>query len=194
MEKALIGAGGFAREIKAAMRVSNIKCFVDDLYANESHNIFGLSQFNPKIYEVVVAIGNPKDRYDIIQRLPLNTKYFTFIDPLSIFLDKNIKIGEGSIICSGTIITTNVEIGKHAHLNLHTTIGHDCKIGNYFTSAPGAKISGNCKIGDCVYVGTNASIKEKIEIYNSVTIGLNAGVVKNIYEPGIYVGTPAKKL
>jgi UDP-3-O-[3-hydroxymyristoyl] glucosamine N-acyltransferase len=45
-----------------------------------------------------------------------------------------------------------------------------------------------------VYVGTNASIKEKINIHSLVTIGMNAGVVKHINEPGVYIGTPTKKI
>ena len=195
MEKALIGAGGFAREIKAHMGDNTIKCFIDDAYWVENNeNIYPLSQFNPNEYEVLVAIGDPRDRFDMIQRLPKETQYFTHIHPSVQILDPNIEIEEGSIICAGCILTTNIKIGKHAHLNLQTTIGHDCEIGDYFTTAPGAKISGNCKIYDCVYVGTNASIKQKISIHSLSTIGLNAGVVKNIEEPGVYAGTPAKKI
>jgi sugar O-acyltransferase (sialic acid O-acetyltransferase NeuD family) len=194
IEHAIIGAGGFGREIKAAIGIPNIKFFVDDKYEDLNNNILGLSKFDPKKYIVVVAIGDPKDRFDIIQRLPKETKYFTFIDPSAIIIDENIQIGEGSIICAGNIITTNVKIGKHAHLNLQTTIGHDCKIGDYFTTAPGVKISGNCKIHDCVYIGTNASVKEKISINSFTTIGMNAAIVKDITESGTYVGVPAKKI
>jgi len=195
MEKALIGAGGFAREIKAHIGNNTMKCFVDDEYwVKNNNNIYPLSQFDFNKYEVLVAIGNPKDRFDIIQKLPKDTQYFSFIHPTAQILGKDVTIGEGSIICAGCIITTNIKIGKHAHLNLHTTVGHDCEIGDYFTTAPGAKISGNCKIYDCVYIGTNSSIKEKISIHSFATIGLNAGVVKHIEEPGTYIGTPAKKI
>ena len=198
MKKAIIGAGGFGREVYwslSLMERANTIFFVDDKYYDGSDDlILPISKFNPEEYEVVVAIGDPKDRFDIVQRLPKTTKFFTHIHPSVQILDPNIQIGEGSIICAGTIITTNVKIGKHAHLNLQTTIGHDCEIGDYFTTAPGAKISGNCKIYDCVYIGTNASIKEKISIHSLTTIGLNAGVTKHIEESGIYVGTPAKKI
>jgi len=193
MERALIGAGGFAREIKAHIGDFSMKCFIDDEYWVENDdNIFPLSKFNPMQYRVLVAIGDPKDRFDMVQKLPKNTQYFTFIHPNAQILDSNIEIGDGSIICAGCILTTNIKIGKHTHLNLQTTIGHDCEIGDYFTTAPGAKISGNCKIYDCVYIGTNASIKQKINIHSLATIGLNAGVVKHITKPGIYTGTPAK--
>jgi sugar O-acyltransferase (sialic acid O-acetyltransferase NeuD family) len=153
-----------------------------------------LSELNPNEYEVLIAIGDPIAREEVVNRLPIETKYFTFIHPSVIILGNNVEIGNGSIICAGTIITTNCKIGKHTHLNLMTTIGHDCVIGNFFTTAPGVKISGNCNIDKCVYVGTNASIKQKINICDYTTIGLNAGVVKHIEEPGTYVGTPAKKI
>jgi sugar O-acyltransferase (sialic acid O-acetyltransferase NeuD family) len=195
MKRALIGAGGFAREIKAHIGDETMKCFVDDLFWKENNEfIFPLSQFNPHEYEVIVAIGNPKDRYNMIQRLPKETQYFSFIHPSAQILGNDVKIGKGSIVCAGCILTTNITIGDHTHLNLQTTIGHDCEIGNYLTTAPGVKISGNCKIYDCVYIGTNASIKEKITIHSFTTIGLNAGAVKHIEDPGIYIGTPAKKI
>lgn len=195
MKKALIGAGGFAREIKAHMGDYTMKCFVDDQYWVENNDhIFPLSQFDPNQYEVLVAIGDPRDRFDMIQKLPENTKYFTFIHPSAQILGNDVTIGGGSIVCAGCIVTTNVKIGNHAHLNLHTTIGHDCEIGNYFTTAPGVKVSGNCKIYDCVYIGTNASIRQKINIHSLSTIGMNAAVVKDIESPGVYAGVPAKKI
>jgi UDP-3-O-[3-hydroxymyristoyl] glucosamine N-acyltransferase len=57
---------------------------------------------------------------------------------------------------------------------------------------PGAIISGNVRIYDCVYMGTNSSIKEKLSIHSLSTIGINSCVIKDINEPGTYIGTPAK--
>lgn len=195
MKKALIGAGGFANEVRAHMGEFNMVCFVDDeYYKPNDKNVLPLSEFNPNEYEVLIAIGDPTAREKIANKLPKETKYFTFIHPTAQILGNDVIVGEGSIVCAGSIITTNCVIGKHTHLNLQTTIGHDCVIGDFLTTAPGAKISGNCKFGNCVYIGTNASVKEKIQICDGVVIGLNAGVVKNIIEPGIYVGVPAKKI
>ena len=197
MKKGIIGAGGFGREIYWSLSDTermDVVFFVDDEYYDGSSLTIPLSKFDPTEYEVVVGIADPKDRFDIIQRLPLETKYFTHIHPSVQIHGKDVEIGEGSIICAGTILTTNIRIGKHAHLNLQTTIGHDCEIGDYFTTAPGAKISGNCKIYDCVYVGTNTSIKQKLSIHSFTTIGSNAALVKHIEEPGVYAGVPVKKI
>lgn len=198
MKKGIIGAGGFGREVYwslSPMERVNTVFFVDDEYwDNTDEKILPLSLFNTSEYEIVIAVGNPKDRFNIVQKLPKTTKFFTHINPSVQILGPDVEIGEGSIICAGTIITTNVKLGKHTHLNLQTTIGHDCEIGDYFTTAPGAKISGNCKIHDMVYVGTNASIKEKLSVHSLTTVGSNATVVKNIEESGTYVGVPTKKI
>lgn len=197
MKKAIIGAGGFAREVKAQMGIRDIPFFVDDWYYNptkENIGILSLSSFNPSEYEVIVAIGNPDDRMEIVTRLPRGTKYFTFIHPTAQILGNDVAVGQGSIICAGVIVTTNVCLGRHTHLNLNTSIGHDCRIGDYFTTAPGVGISGNNTIGNRVYFGTNASTREKINICSDVTFGLNAGVVKDVTKSGIYGGTPVKLL
>lgn len=196
MKKAIIGSGGFGREVKRLLLDNNpseiIDFFVDDNYVDS--NSIALSKLDISEYEVIIAIGDPVLRSQIVERLPKETIFFTAIHKSVQILDNNIEIGEGSIICSNCILTTNIKIGKHSHLNLSSTIGHDTVIGDFFTTAPGAKISGNCNIGNRVYFGTNSSVREKISICDDVTIGLNAGVVKNITSSGIYIGVPAKIL
>ena len=193
-EYALIGAGGFADEVKGHMGNMDMKCFVDDSYYKPNdNNLYPLSDFQADRYKVLIAIGDGAARKSIVHRLPKETEYFTFIHPSAILLH-NIEIGEGSIVCANSIITTNCKIGAHSHLNLMTTIGHDCIIGDYFTTAPNVCISGTCRIGDCVYFGTTSSVREKITICSDVTIGMMSGVVKDIYVSGTYVGTPAKLL
>jgi sugar O-acyltransferase (sialic acid O-acetyltransferase NeuD family) len=198
MKKGIIGNGGFGREVFHSMTKEeqlNTVFFVDDeFYSENSFNTLPLSNFDKDIYEVVIAIGDSKVREKIVQKLPIETKYFTYIHPSVQIYSTDVKIGKGSIICGGCILTTNIEIGEHSHLNLLTTIGHDNVIGDYFTTAPGSKISGNCNIGNHVYFGTNSSVREKITICDNVIIGLNSGVVKDINEEGVYVGLPVKKI
>jgi sugar O-acyltransferase (sialic acid O-acetyltransferase NeuD family) len=191
MKLALYGYGGHAKEV-AAQIDQDVIFFVDDNYTNEYTQ--PISSFNPNEYSMMVAIGDSKTRYDMVQKLPKETKFFTFIHPTVLMLSDNIEIGEGSFIGANSILTTNIKIGKHALLNRGNHIGHDTAIGDYFSAMPGAIISGNVRIYDVVYLGTNSSIKEKLSIHSSTTIGLNSGVISNIEEPGVYGGTPAKKI
>jgi sugar O-acyltransferase (sialic acid O-acetyltransferase NeuD family) len=191
MKRALVGYGGHAREVMTQMGEKLI-CFVDDDYVVEGTE--PLSKFDPKEYELMVAVADSKSRYDITQRLPKETKYFTWIHPTALIMDNSVEIGEGSFIGAYSILTTNIKIGKHLILNRGNHIGHDCEIGDYFSAMPGAIVSGNVKIYDLVYMGNNSAIKEKLSINSSTTIGMNSAVVKNIVEDGVYVGCPAKKI
>lgn len=197
MKKAIIGAGGMGRELLYQMLdnnpTENIIFFVNDEYFYDEKTIFPLSKFDPNLYEVVVAIGDSYYRKKIVDSLPENTKYFTFIHK-SVQIFDNIEIGEGSIICANSILTTNIKIGKHAQLNRATNISHDVTIGDFFTTAPNVHISGNCKIGNIVYFGVNSCTREKTSICDDVIVGLSSGVVKDIKESGVYVGAPAKKI
>ena len=190
MIKALIGNGGHAREVMAQMGTKLVR-FVDDQYMD--NDTLPLSKLDIEKYEVMVAIADPRDRYDTIQRLPKGVRFFTFVHPTALIMD-DVEIGEGSFIGANSILTTNIKIGKHAILNRGNHIGHDCVIGDFFSAMPGSVVSGNVRIYDLVYLGNNSTIKEKLSIHSLTTIGMNGAVVKHIEEPGTYVGVPVKKI
>lgn len=190
MKKALIGAGGHAKEVLIQMgRV--LPCFVGDEYVDE--NSLPISSFDPNKYQVLIAIGDSKSRYNIVKLLPKETQYFSFIHPTSI-IGNNVNIGEGSFIGAFSIITTDIQIGRHTLLNRGNHIGHDCKIGDYFSMMPCAVIGGNVTIGNNIYMGSCSNVRERINIASNVVIGMNAAVVENITKSGTYVGVPCKKL
>lgn len=191
MKYALFGFGGHAREVAAQMEME-VTFFVDDEFANEFAK--PISDFDPSEYYMMVAVADCRQRFDIVQKLPKETQYFTFIHPTALIMKNDVEIGLGSFIGAYSILTTNIKIGSHAILNRGNHIGHDTVIGDYFSAMPGAIVSGNVRIYDLVYMGTNSSIKEKISIHSLATIGSNAAVVKNINESGTFVGVPAKIL
>ena len=150
MKKALIGAGGHANEVKAHIGDFSIKCFVEDSYYKPNNtNIYPLSEFNPNEYEVMIAIGDPKARFDISQKLPPETKYFTYIHPSAQILSP-VFIKEGSFIGANCVLTYDITIGKHSILNRAVHIGHGSRIGSYFSAMPGAIVSGDVTMYDMV--------------------------------------------
>ena len=191
MKLALFGYGGHAREV-ACQIDQEVTFFVDDEYANKIAK--PISEFDPKEYLMMVAVADSHDRKAIVDKLPKETKYFTFIHPSVQIMDDNIEIGEGSFIGANSILTTNIKLGKHTLLNRGNHIGHDCFIDDYFSAMPNAVVGGNVWIDNKVYLGSCSNIKEKIKIIANTIIGMNAAVVKNITESGTYVGIPAKKI
>ena len=191
MKLALFGYGGHAREVACQIE-QEVTFFVDDEYVNNIAK--PISEFNPEEYVMMVAVADSNDRKAIVDKLPKETKYFTYIHPSVHIMDDNIEVGEGSFIGANSILTTSIKLGKHALLNRGNHIGHDCTIGDYFSMMPGAIVGGNVSISNNVYIGSGSNIREKIKIISNTIIGMNAAVVKNITKSGIYVGVPAKKI
>ena len=194
-ELAIIGAGGFGKEVKQWALMSQatglfpITFYVSDHLA--APPIRPLSQLDPDRSLAVVAIGDPNARAKVVQGLRHGQRFTTVTHKTAINQSES---NDGLIMCPFSVITTDVTIGKHVHLNLHSDIGHDCTIGDYVTLSPSARVSGKCTIGNRVYIGSNAVIREGVGICDDVTIGAGSVVLRNITEAGTYVGVPAKRV
>ena len=131
------------------------------------------------------------------KRLVEKTKKFgfQFADTLvhpSVFISKRNRLGIGSVICEGTIITTNVVIKNFVIINRGVNISHDDHIEDYVTVAPGVNIAGNVTIHEGAYIGIGTSIREKITIGSWAVIGGGAFVKEDIPGRTLYAGVPAK--
>lgn len=204
----IIGAGGFGREVAWLVeRINdvsfewNLKGFIDDDESiwgskEDGYPVLGGCEYLKKIGDVyaVCAVGSAKVRKKIINKLAdSQARYATLVDP-SVIMSKRIRVGEGSIICAGTIITVDVIIGKHVIVNLDCTLGHDDIINDFVTMYPSVNVSGNVEIGECSELGTGAQIIQGKKIVPNTIIGAGAVVVKDIEEKGTYVGSPVRKI
>ena len=114
-----------------------------------------------------------------------------FIGPF-VEIQKTVVIGDRCKIQSHSFICELVTIGDDSF------IGHGVMfINDLFDEgkpAMGDKTKWkSTNIGSNVSIGSNATILP-VDICNNVVIGAGAVVTKNISEPGIYAGNPAKKI
>ena len=129
------------------------------------------------------------------------------IQPVNIYgcaLHNNVFIGPFVEIQKGVSIGARTKIQSHTFICELVTIGEDCFVGHgvVFINdlfAKGAPAGGDKSlwrttlIGNHVSIGSNATILP-ITICDNVVIGAGAVVTRNISEPGIYAGNPAKKI
>lgn len=206
---AIFGAGGFGREVKwlideinAVQPAWNFIGYFDDDFSHvknipSNHCLGGtdvLNEWDEKI-ALVFAIGNPVVKRKIFQKI-INPKisYPTLVHPNVCMGKSNVEVGEGSILCAGTIITVDIQIGKHVILNLGCTVGHDSIIGDFSSFMPSVNISGEVTIGEAVYVGTGAKIINQLEIGEATVVGAGAVVSKTLPAFCTAVGVPAKPI
>lgn len=206
---AIIGAGGFGREVKTIidainkiMPTYNFIGFYDDGFAkNEIINGFPvlgpISSLNNAEEElcVIIAVGNPLTKEKIYTKLVNKNLVFpNLIHPSVIMSDNFVKLGIGCIICAGTIITCNIQIHNFITLNLACTVGHDTTINDFCSFMPSVNISGEVIIKKCVYVGTGAKIINQLEIGENTIVGAGAVVSKTLPNNCTAVGVPAKPI
>jgi acetyltransferase-like isoleucine patch superfamily enzyme len=131
----------------------------------------------------------------------------TVVEPVNLY---GCTIGDETFIGPFVEIQRDVTIGARCRVQSHAficelvTIGDDCFIshGAMFVNdlfSEGGPAKGRkdlwraTKIGNHVSIGTNATILP-VEICDHVVIGAGAVVTKDITEPGVYAGNPARFL
>lgn len=200
---AIYGAGGLGREIKTIIDAIN-RCnltyeflgFFDD-YASGNHIIGGkgeLNSWNEPIF-IVLGVGGPEVKEKIVSQINnANIVYETIIHPRAIIGDEDqVKIGEGTVIGAGSILTTNIEIEKHVLINLNVTVGHDTIIKSFTSVMPGVNIAGGVTIGSSVLIGSGAGIINAAQIGDKAIVGAGALVVKAVPSAVTVIGIPAKE-
>jgi acetyltransferase-like isoleucine patch superfamily enzyme len=140
----------------------------------------------------------------------INVKFgenVTVLQPVNLY---GCSIGDHTFIGPFTEIQKNVTIGAHCKIQSHSfvcglvTIGDHCFIGHgvmfvndlFQTGGPAGGDVSKWKatsIGRNVSIGSNSTILP-VSVCDHVVIGAGSVVTKNITEPGIYAGNPAKKL
>lgn len=129
------------------------------------------------------------------------------VEPVNIY---GCSIGDDCFVGPFVEIQKDVTIGKRTKIQSHTficelvSIGDDCFVGhgvmfiNDLFSEGGPARGDKSKwkattIGNGVSIGSNATILP-VSICDRAVIGAGAVVTKDIKEPGVYAGNPARKL
>lgn len=131
----------------------------------------------------------------------------TVVEPANLY---GCSIGDDGFVGPFVEIQKGVTIGKRCRIQSHSfvcelvSIGDDCVIahGVMFINdlfATGGPARGDrnlwisTRIGNHVSIGSNATILP-VEICDNVVIGAGSVVVRDIDEPGVYAGNPARKI
>jgi sugar O-acyltransferase (sialic acid O-acetyltransferase NeuD family) len=208
---AIYGTGGFGRETlwlaqtaSAGYHAYEVVCWVDDDPQLAGHVLKGLpiesleaSRARFPDAKMIVAVGSPTVRERLVQRAAQAGYDFATIVHPRVERSEWVEIGEGTIICAGSTLTTDIRLGRQVQINLHCTIGHDVVADDYVTLAPGVHVSGWVRLERGAYIGTGATIingtaARPLVIGMGATVGAGACVTKSV-PPGItVVGVPAR--
>ena len=205
------GASGFGKEVMPLVRAQFIELskenfvFIDDGQTNTDLNGYQVLSYTDFINDfktdkrVTIAIANSQVREKLVARLNQDNVQHLEIQAANTVILDEVEMGEGSLLCPFTCLTSNIKIGKFFHANIYSYVAHDCVIGDYVTFAPGVKCNGNIHIEDHAYIGTGAVIKQgtpdkPLVIGKGAIIGMGAVVTKSVPAGVTVIGNPARIL
>lgn len=134
----------------------------------------------------------------------INVRVTEPVNLYSCTIGDNCLIGPFTEIQKGVVIGNDCRIQSHSFICEFVTIGHDCFVGHgvmfindvWRNGGPAhgdRSLWKTTNIGNNVSIGSNATILP-VTICDQVVIGAGSVVTKDISQPGIYAGNPAKKL
>ena len=202
----IIGAGGHAKVIADIIKKSgdSIYGFLDDnisigtiVLKRENIKVIGKIEDSKKInstnndIKFIIGIGNNEIRKKIVNSWDLD--YYTAIHPSS-QIGIDVVIEEGTVVMANACINSSTRVGKHCIINTGAIVEHDNVLENYVHVSPNATLCGTVEVGLLSHIGAGAVVRNNIQICNNCIIGCGGTVVKNIREPGVYIGNPVKKV
>ncbi|MCS6823318.1 MAG: acetyltransferase [Cytophagaceae bacterium] len=195
----IIGAGGHAISIlDVALQCNDFAdIYIYEKFPKGLTNIHGYALHaelpqDRSDYDCIIAIGDNSKRKDVFDSLK-DVKYTNIISPIS-YVSNSASIKEGSFVAHSAHVGPDVIIGVNCIINTKAVIEHEVQIGNHVHISPSATICGQCVVGDLCWIGAGAVVINNIFVCSNTVIGAGAVVTSNIHEPGVYVGTPARKI
>lgn len=199
----IIGAGGHGKvcaDIAQRMEQWEKIAFLDDGAVPErvmDIPVLGgcekLNELANEYEDAFVAIGNASLRLGLMDKLELLGYQLVSLCHPKAEIGSEVSIGLGTVIMAGTVINSSASIGRGCIVNTSASIDHDCILEDGVHVSVGVHIAGTVHIGARTWVGIGACVSNNLSICADCMIGAGAVVVKDIAQPGTYVGVPAKR-
>lgn len=202
----LVAARGLARETLSSIRQTGdweVDGFLDDDPNLAGTFIEGVRVLGPLELAVdsgdklLVCAGAGHVRESIVSRLASwgvgPEAYATHVHA-SVWRSAECRIGHGSILLAGCVLTSAVALGTHVVAMPHVIFTHDVQAGDFATFAAGVSLGGGVGIGRSAYLGMNSVVRQGLHVGQRSMLGMGAVLTRDLPQDQIWAGNPARLL
>lgn len=206
MNKAMyiFGCGGHARSIISALRrvESNRIVMLIDNNCKENEVILSCETMredefwrqNANGFSYIIGIGDNLMRASYFEKIRTSGGIAETVIAESAFVGLQAKIGDAVYVAENAFIGPEAKIGDNSIINTSAIVEHECSVGEHVHIAPNATVCGRSVIGNYVFLGAGSIVIDSVRICDKVVIGAGSVVTKDIIQPGVYAGCPAKRI
>ena len=203
----LIGAGGLAREVAAAVDAGHryrILGIVDDDESLRGTTIDGrrvLGGIDQVLWDrsshLVICTGHGRVRRRIVEKLAAHdigiSRFATIVHP-SVHVPPSCFVGVGSVLLAQVALTADARIGRHVVVMPNATVTHDDVVGDFATLCAGVSLAGGVTVGQGAYLGANASVRQYLRVGKDSTLGMGSTLLEHLPDGETWAGVPARPL
>jgi sugar O-acyltransferase (sialic acid O-acetyltransferase NeuD family) len=198
---AVIGAGGHARSLIALLesRSFRILGIFDDSYAPGSEELIcgyplmGSLAQAPAAAPLVLAVGDNDRRAELFARFKARLHRESLLHRQA-FVSPGVRLGAANQLFGNVFVNSQAVLGDNNIINTGAIIEHETHIGSHNHISVGTILCGRVTVGDYCMIGAGTTIIDKVSVCSRVVIGAGSSVIKDIIEPGTYVGSPARRV
>lgn len=204
---ALIGAGGHCRSVMDAAESSGQRIGgvierpgSDACSEVRGYPLMGSDDDVPRwtdTHDFVVtvgAIGNLGLRERLHNLVKSAGGNLTCVIASTAWVSRDATMRDGTVVLHHALVNAGARLGRSVIVNSGAIVEHDCEVGDFTHVSTGAKVNGGVKIGKRVMIGSGATLIQGITVGDDITVGAGSVVTKDLSEPGIYAGVPARKV
>ena len=147
-----------------------------------------LLELTSKLILGIGQIKSPNLRIEIKEKFIKNGFTFESVISPTAQISKHAVIGAGTVIMHRVAINAGVKIGDYSIINTGSIIEHDSKIGDFCHISTGVISNGETSIGNNTFVGSGTIIMERINIGDNCIVGMGQQVRHDLSNHSKYVG------
>ncbi|RKT53959.1 NeuD/PglB/VioB family sugar acetyltransferase [Saccharothrix australiensis] len=204
----LVGGGGLAREVLAAVRLRPEEWApvgaLDDDPARHGADLDGLPVLggselvhgmpDAAVLVCVASARRPAGRMAVVRRLDLPEDRWARVVHPAASVPPGAVVGPGTVLLAGVVVTTPLRLGAHVVAMPHVLVTHDDEVGDGVTFAGRASLGGAVRVGECAYLGQGASVREGVSIGAGAVVGMGSVVLTDVPAGEVWAGVPARRL
>ncbi|MGA8415360.1 MAG: acetyltransferase [Candidatus Dormiibacterota bacterium] len=206
LDVAIIGAGGFGREVLQYCR--------DAIDVGWPHRVVGfiddrsdvLQQFDVSVPVVggltdvgrvdarafIIAMGDPILRRRMADVVADTGGILVSLIHPTAYLSPTAQIGSGTLLCPYSLIAANSTLGSNVAVNVYASVGHDARVGDHCVISSYSAVTGAVSLGSESFLGTHCTITPGRTIGRRSKVSAGSTVTRDAPAGSLLVGNPAK--